>query len=109
LNAFLYHDFGTLMFKKQSKVFRPRIAIAQSFGWSKLNHIEKHVSAKFSIFDMRNGYFENGIVVEDIIRIEIFNLVFFKIGGGVYGAYGGSVQKPFEKTLTPKIRMAASF
>ena len=108
-NTFLYHDFGTLLGKTNSKIFRPRIAIAQSFGWSKLNRPEEHVSAKFIISDMRNGYFENGIVIEDIIRIELMNIFFLRFGCGVYGAYGGSIQKPFEKTITPKIRIAASF
>jgi len=108
-NTFLYHDFGTLLGKTNSKVFRPRIAIAQSFGWSKLNRPADHVSAQYQILDMHKGYFESGIVVEDILRLEIYKLFFFNIGGGVYAAYGGSVQKPFEKTLTPKIRLAASF
>ena len=109
LNVFLYHDFGTLLGKTQSKIFRPRIAIAQSFGWSKLNHPENHISADFKIIDMSRGYFESGIVIEDIIRLKIFNMFFFGIGGGVYGAYGGSVERSFEKTLTPKIRMTATF
>jgi len=108
-NVFLYHDFGTLLGKTRSKVFRPRIAIAQSFGWSKLNHPEHHNSADFNILDMRHGYFENGLMIEDIIRIEFLNLFYIGFGGGVYGAYGGSVQKPFEKTLTPKIRVSVSF
>ena len=109
LNLFLYHDFGTLLGKTRSKVFRPRIAIAQSFGWSKLNRPELHTSADYSILDMNQGYLESGIVIEDIVRIELFNMFFFGIGGGVYGAYGGSVQKPFENTLTPKIRLTATF
>jgi len=58
---------------------------------------------------MRQGYFESGIIIEDIIRIKVFNMFFFGIGGGVYGAYGNCVQKPFEKTLTPKIRLSGSF
>ena len=109
LNAFLYHDFGTLLHKTQSKIFRPRIAVAQSFGWSKLNSPQHHIGANFNIRDMRRGYFENGIIIEDLIRLEFIKFVFVGIGGGIYGAYGGSVQKPFEKTLTPKIRITASF
>jgi len=109
LNVFLYHDFGTLIGKTRSKVFRPRIAVAQSFGLSKLNNSDRHISADFNILDMRKGYFESGIVIEDIIRLELFNMFFLGIGGGVYGAYGGSVEKTFEKTLSPKIRMTATF
>ena len=109
LNVFLYHDFGTLLGKTRSNVFRPRIAIAQSFGWSKLNDSELHTSADFGILDMRRGYFENGLMIEDVVRLELFNMFFLGIGGGVYGAYGGSVQKSFEKTLTPKIRVTARF
>ena len=112
LNVFLYHDFGTLLYKTRSNVFRPRIALAQSFGWSKLNNQndkQLHYSPDFNILDMQQGYFESGIIIEDIIRVKIFNLFFFGLGGGVYGAYGNSVQKPFEKTLTPKIRLSGTF
>jgi hypothetical protein len=109
VNVFLYHDFGTLLGKTNSRVFRPRIAIAQSFGWSRLNRPERHLSADFNILDMRRGYFESGLMIEDIVRIEFLNMMFFGIGGGIYGAYGGSVQKPFKNTLTPKIRITASF
>ena len=108
-NAFFYHNFGTSLFKTNSKIFRPQIAISQSFGWSKLNHPEEHISTKFNILDMQTGYFESGIVIDDIIVIKTFNLLSFKFGGGLYAAYGSSVQKPFEKTLTPKIRVVASF
>jgi hypothetical protein len=96
-NFFLYHDFGTLLHKTHSKIFRPRIAIAQSFGWSKLNNPQQHISADFNIRDMRRGYFENGIIIEDLIRLEFIKMFFVGIGGGAYGAYGGSVQKPFEE------------
>ena len=108
INAFLYHDFGTLLHKTQSKRFRPRIAVAQSFGWSKLDRTDRHVSAEINIADMQKGYFESGVMIEDIVRLEI-QFFFFGIGGGVYGAYGGSVEQPFVKTLTPKIRVSASF
>jgi len=48
-------------------------------------------------------------VIDDIVCIETFNVLVFKIGGGLYAAYGNSVPKPFENTLTPKIRIVASF
>jgi hypothetical protein len=109
LNAFLYHDFGTLLGKTRSKVFRPRISVAQSFGWSKLNRPELHASSELQILDMSKGYFESGLIIEDVIRIEYKKLIFIGFGGGVYGAYGNSVQKPFKDTLTPKIRISGSF
>ena len=108
-NAFLYHDFGTLLFKTQSTVFRPRIAVAQSLGWSKLNRPERHISPEINILDMQKGYFESGVMIEDVIRLELLKMFFFGIGGGVYGAYGGGVQKDFVKTLTPKVRVTMSF
>ena len=58
---------------------------------------------------MNKGYLESGLIIEDIIRIEYLKMFFFGLGGGVYGAYGNSVQKPFENTLTPKIRITATF
>ena len=108
-NAFVYHDFGTLLCKTRSKVFRPRVAVAQSFGWSQLNHPERHSSGEVNISDMSRNYFETGLVIEDIIRTKPFNMFFLGLGGGIYGAYGGSVEKSFVKTLTPKIRISTSF
>ena len=108
-NVFLYHNFGTLLGKTHSKIFLPRISVAQSFGWSKLNRPELHASSDPLVCDMHRGYFESGLIVEDIIRIKYLNLFFFGLGGGVYGAYGVSVQKPFMETLTPKIRITATF
>ncbi len=108
-NIFLYHDFGTLLGKTRSKVFRPRISIAQSFGWSKLNRPELHASSEIDILDMRKGYFESGLVIEDIFRTEFLHTFFLGLGGGIYGAYGNSVHRSFEDTLTPKIRITATF
>ena len=107
VNAFLYHDFGTLLHRIKSKVFRPRIAIAQSAGWSWLSHIQDHGGEPLS--DMRQGYFESGLVIEDLLRVNLLNVCFLGFGCGVYGAYGGSVDVPFEQTLTPMIRFSASF
>ncbi len=108
-DIFLYHDFGTLLGKTRSKLFRPRISVAQSFGWSKMNRPELHASSELDILDMHKGYFESGLIIEDIIRIEFLHTFFLGLGGGVYGAYGNSVQRSFGNTLTPKIRITATF
>jgi hypothetical protein len=107
LNGFLYHDFGTLLYKTKSKLFSPRIAIAQSVGWSRLFHPEEHGGAP--LYDMQKGYFESGVVIEDILRANCFHVFYFGFGGALYGAYGGSVEALFSQTLTPMIRLSVSF
>ena len=107
VHAFLYHDFGSLLYKSKSKIFRPRLALAQSVGWSQLTHPDYHGGRP--LLDMQQGYWESGIVVEDIIRLNYLNFCYIGLGGGLYGAYGGSVELPFPQTLTPLIRLSASF
>ena len=107
VNGFLYHDFGSLLYKTKSKIFAPRIALAQSAGWSWLSNPEEHGGEP--LCDMHRGYFESGIVVEDLIRFNYLNLFYFGLGGALYGAYGGSVTTPFKETLTPMIRLSISF
>ena len=107
INGFLYHDFGSLLYKMKSKVFRPRFAIAQSAGWSWLSAPSEHGGTP--LYDMRKGYFETGIVIEDIIRLNWLNFCYAGLGGALYGSYGGSVESPFTQTLTPMIRLSFSF
>jgi hypothetical protein len=109
VNAFLYHDFGRLLWKTRSRIFCPRIIVSQAAGLSMLENRDRHASESVPINDMRDGYFESGIIVEDLVRINLFNMMYLGVGGGVYGAYGGSVQKSFTETLTPKIRISATF
>ena len=107
INGFLYHDFGSLLHKTKSKIFSPRIAVAFSSGWSRLSTPEDHSGTLLQ--DMQEGYFENGVVIENILRLNYLNLFYFGLGGALYGAYGGSVEVPFVQTLTPMIRLSVSF
>jgi hypothetical protein len=107
ISGFLYHDFGSLLHRTKSKVFSPRIALAQSAGWSKLSHPNDHGGAP--LYDMHEGYFESGVVVEDIIRINYFNVFYAGLGFALYGSYGGCVKSRFEHTLTPMARLSISF
>jgi len=106
INGFLYHDFGSLLYKMRSKVFFPRLSLSFSAGWSWLFAPEEHGGTP--LYDMRRGYFETGVVVEDILRINVLNLYYIGLGGALYGAFGGSVETPFDKTLTPMIRLSFS-
>ena len=107
VHCFLYHDFGSLLWKMKSNWFRPRFAIAQSAGCSWLSNLEEHGGTP--LMDMSRGYFESGVVVEDIIRLNYLNLFYFGFGGALYGAFGGSVATSLVQTFSPMIRLSISF
>lgn len=73
------HNFGAI--KTGVNWIRPEIHWANSFGIGWLNTPQLHTG--FKIQDMSKGLFETGIVIEDIIKVNLIG-----IGGGVFYRYG---------------------
>jgi hypothetical protein len=73
-------DFGGLLFK--GKKFRPKIVLANSVGFGRLNKPELHRGLNFKT--MEKGYYESGLLINNIIR----QLGFVGYGFGVYYRYG---------------------
>lgn len=89
LYLFFYYNIGAV--KTSSKYFKPKFSVAQHIGYGKLNDKDK-----FNYNDMSKGLFEAGIVVNDIIRFPVFNIIY--VGGGIssfyrYGKYKHSDDK----------------
>ncbi|MCF8275330.1 MAG: DUF5686 and carboxypeptidase regulatory-like domain-containing protein [Flavobacteriales bacterium] len=80
------HNFGSL--KTGIKWMRPEFHWVNSFGIGWLTKPQLHTG--LTIEDMHNGYLETGLVIEDIIKVNLIG-----IGGGIfyrYGAYAFSDQ-----------------
>jgi hypothetical protein len=81
LALYLYHDFGSLLFKSK-KWFHPEFALAQNFGIGWLSNKEKY-SYIYGTREMNLGYYESGLLINNIINIKILN-----VGIGAFYRWG---------------------
>jgi len=81
---FIEHNFGSLLFN--TKTFKPEVKIYQSFGLGWLEHQQLHQG--IPIRDMRLGYFESGLMLSNIIRMNMLNFGWFGLGAGAFVRYG---------------------
>ncbi len=101
-NLFVYHNFGTLLFRTQK--FRPDIIFAQGIGFSTLSAAE---GENFDTLD--KGYYESGLALDNLIRINVLNLGYLGLGAGVFYRYG-HYKKPKEiDNYAFKLRAGFSF
>ncbi len=86
LNLFWTHNFGQLLYKSPIKFFQPELVIAQSIGIGTLNNPNAH--QQIEVQDYSKGYFESGVMINNILRFRYMDLAYFGLGGGVYFRYG---------------------
>lgn len=82
IGVFYRHSFGTLLFKGK---YRPEPGISQAIGFSWLQHPERHIN--FPARDMRHGFFESGIYVDNLLKARLLG-VSMGLGAGVFYRYG---------------------
>lgn len=75
---FLNHNFGKFF---KTKHFSPDFIIETNMGWGDISDVYKH--AGLELKSMKDGYFESGLVIDNILRVT-----FTKIGFGAFYRYG---------------------
>ena len=94
------HNFGSI--KTGIKWIRPEFHWVNSFGIGWLTKLQMHAGLK--IQDMSMGLFETGVVIEDIIKVNMLG-----IGGGIFYRYGAySFSNEFDN-LAFKLSMKIGF
>lgn len=104
-SLFLYYDLGSLLYN--SKKFRPTVSLFQAAGVSTLNDPAQYQN--LNIRDMKNGYFESGVLIGNILRVKLLNIFYAGFGGGAFIAYGDAAKKPVGETLTYKLKVDIDF
>lgn len=66
--------------------FQPNLVFVTNIGWGMLSHPEVHVNAAFRSMD--KGYFESGILFNNLIARKVYGIVRFGLGAGVFYRYG---------------------
>ncbi|MCU0354555.1 MAG: DUF5686 and carboxypeptidase regulatory-like domain-containing protein [Cytophagales bacterium] len=104
---FLKHNFGSLLFKPKSKYVRPEINLVQSIGWGDLTNRNRHEGIAFDT--PRRGYFESGLLVNNLLRIEYLDLYYIGLGGGAFYRYGPYALENQRDNVVFKFYITSSF
>lgn len=84
VHFFFRHNFGTILFR--TKKFRPEVSIQHNIAFGQLRNRAIHSGVDFKT--MERGYFEAGLVLDNLLLINYFNFAYIGLGGGVYYRYG---------------------
>jgi len=81
----LKHNFGDYLF--HSKKFKPEISLTQGVLLGDLSHRDWHtIDGDFRVPD--HGFFESGVIFDNLLRLKLLNIAYIKIGFGVFYRYG---------------------
>jgi hypothetical protein len=81
----LRHSFGSYLF--HIKKFKPEISLTQGLLFGNLSHRDWHsVDGDFRVPD--RGFFESGVLFDNLVRLKLLSLAYIKIGFGVFYRYG---------------------
>jgi hypothetical protein len=81
VSVFFSHNFGPLF--RFKKLIRPELILVHNLGVGWLRDPERHTGIPFKT--MKGGFFEAGIVIDNILVIQNLGL-----GGGVFYRYGST-------------------
>lgn len=82
--VFLTHDFQQLLLR--SGWFKPGIRITQNFTMGWMDHPEFHTGVPFKSLD--KGYWESGLILDNLLRINMMNVGYLGFGAGAFYRYG---------------------
>jgi hypothetical protein len=105
VNLFFSHNFGSLLFKRPK--FQPQFVIFNNVAYGNLSHPEQHKNLDFKT--MEKGFFEGGLLINNVVRANYYNIVYVGLGGGVFMRYGRYAFSKKEDNIAYKISLTLSF
>jgi len=84
------HSFINYHFRESSnnlKRFNPRLGFSWSMGWGKVNG-NINIHKEIIVQDYVNGYYEAGILVNDLLNLNVYNYFVARLGLGFYVGMG---------------------
>ncbi len=85
-NIFIQHNFSNLLFKPKSISFRPAFLLVQGIGFG---NIKNAAAQKIIVVKSpTKGLYESGIMIKNLYRKSLGNLIYVGLGGGVFYRYG---------------------
>lgn len=105
VNLFFSHNFGSLLFKRPK--FQPQLEIFTNIGYGSLKNKEQHSHLGFRT--MEKGFYESGLMVNNLLRINYYNIVYLGLGGGAFVRYGPYADTVKSQMLVGKISLVLTF
>lgn len=84
LHFFFSHNFGSLLFK--SAHFSPRFEVLHHMGIADLRAAEAATQSGYGV--MNHLYVESGLMLNNIIKIKLVDLLYINVGAGGFYRYG---------------------
>lgn len=103
---FIDHNFGRLT-GTRSPYFRPELSLVQHIGYGSLQHPGDHSGIFFK--SMERGFFESGLMLNNILRFKYLNILYYGIGAGVFYRYGPNALLRASDNLAFKVQLSLSF
>ena len=88
-NLFVTHSFGSLLSKPKTKWFRPDVSVFQGIAFGSFNNNNNaHEGIDFKTLE--KGYFESGLMVDNLYRKKFLKLFYVGAGIGVFRRWGAN-------------------
>ena len=85
VHSFINYNFGNVIFRKSK--FKPELALALNLGWGKIKG-NKDIHEKIEVRDYPEGYFEAGIMLNNLLRLKIYKYFYGGLGVGTFVGFG---------------------
>ncbi len=105
VHLFFRHDFETLLLK--SKKFKPNIVVEHNLAFGSLENPAVHQDVTFKTLE--KGFFEAGLIVENIIRVKYLNVAYIGLGAGMYYRYGPYQNTAFSDNVAWGLKISMSY
>jgi hypothetical protein len=105
LSIFHNHNFGNLLIRRRFS--RPEFVLNNSFGIGSLSDKEMHKGVDFKT--MEKGFFESGLIVNNLLRINYLNAAYFNFGIGGFYRYGTYQQAGSINNFAARMTVSFSF
>jgi hypothetical protein len=104
---FLFHDFGSLIWKSKYESFAPKPVLIYAAGWGSLRQPELHSGINQRA--MTGGLHEAGLMLRDVYRIKYLSSSYYGIGLAGFYRFG-PLQLPNQAdNLVFKLNLEVSF
>ncbi len=103
-HVYIEHTFQRLT--KRSKVFQPRPALIHRMGWGDLANASAHELEGFGT--MKEGYFESGLALHSILRLNYLNIAYVDAGIKALYRYGPYQLPEFKDNVAVRLTLQFS-
>jgi hypothetical protein len=83
------------------------VVVFTNLGYGSLEHPEQH--RNIGLKTMEKGYYESGLLLNNLIKVNYYNIVYLGLGGGAFMRYGPYADAKPEKNVAYKLSLVISF